>query len=339
MDKKKIIMDVDTGTDDACALVMAMLDPAVDLIGIMSVNGNLEVKLTTDNTLRVVDCCHKGGQVKVYRGADLPMVCTLDPHSLQSLDPIPHRQGQQKAHAMHSDHLPLPETALKEEAVRAVPWLIETLLAAEDKEITIVAVGPATNIGLALRSDERIAAKIRQIILMSGGDHIANATPAAEFNAFGDPEALEIILQSGIDTVIVTLDTTHKVLINEKQAAEIAAIGTAPAKLISDTISQRIDAYGQRDSDMSALKAAPLHDPLALCYAIHPEVLTELPEVSCHVTLTGPTTGQTVVDWRLRFEKEAPNCRFALNANGPLFYSWMLDILKADAARENSHGN
>jgi len=277
----------------------------------------------------VVECCGKAGQVKVYRGADLPMVCTLDPNSLQSLEPIPHREGMKIKGAIHSDHLPLPAPAIHEERQRAVPWLIDTLLAAGDHEITIVAVGPLTNIGLALRSDERIIAKIKEVVIMGGGDRITNASPAAEFNIFGDPEALEILLQSGIKTTIVPLDATHQALINEAQAADLLAIGTAPAKLFHDTIMERIAAYGRRDSDMGALKATPLHDPLALCYVIHPEVLPEVVPANCHVVLQGHATGRTVVDWRERYEKPPVNCYWACKADRKFFLGWITDVLTA----------
>ena len=78
-DRRKIIMDVDTGSDDAIALCMAMLDDSFDLLGVTTVNGNVELKLTTDNTLRVVDCCKKGDTVGVYKGAELPLCSTLIP--------------------------------------------------------------------------------------------------------------------------------------------------------------------------------------------------------------------------------------------------------------------
>lgn len=327
MEKIKLIMDVDTGTDDACALVMAMLDPAFDLLGITTVNGNLEVKLTTDNTLRVVQCCKAENRVKVYRGADLPMVCTLDSQSPQSLAPIPHREGMVVKGAIHAEHLPLPPATIHEEAQRAVPWLIETLSAAKDHSVTIVAVGPMTNIGLALRSDERIAKKIKQLVLMAGGDRINNATAAAEFNAFGDPEALEIIMQSGIDVVMVPLDATHQVLITEAQAHQLGAIGTAPALLIQNTILERIEAYAKRDSDMAAYRATPLHDPLALCYVIHPEVLTQLQPVNCHIARFGLASGQTIFDWRQRIEAAPTTCRLALKADSKVFVDWMSEIL------------
>ena len=93
MDKQKIIMDVDTGSDDAIALVMAMLDEHLDCLGITAVNGNVEVKLTTDNSLRVVECCDKQGEVKVYKGCDLPIASTLMPWTAQSLRPFPTREG------------------------------------------------------------------------------------------------------------------------------------------------------------------------------------------------------------------------------------------------------
>ena len=134
MAKEKIIMDVDTGSDDAIALVMSMLDPNFDLLGICSVNGNIEVKLTTDNSLRVVECCDKQGEVKVYKGCDLAMVATLTPWTAQSTGirspkvhnmPNPRREGTRAgAHEVHPEHLPLPEPKIKEESISAVEFYL-----------------------------------------------------------------------------------------------------------------------------------------------------------------------------------------------------------------------
>ncbi len=333
--RKKIIMDVDTGTDDAVALIMAMLCEEIDLLGICSVNGNLEVNLTTDNSLRVVECCGMQGKVGVYKGCEFPLVSTLWPYSAQSRRPIPKREGDSSyKYAIHADHLPLPEPKIKEEKESAVVWLINTLLNAQDGEITLVPVGPMTNIAAAMRVDPRIIPKIKEIVLM-GGSHIEhNASPVAEFNIWVDPEAMEILLQSGCKITMIPLDATHTACISREQADQFASLGTKPAKLTSDVILERIEGYANRDPEMAAKQITPLHDALAVCYLIHPEVITEMIECTCHVDISGGLAyGQTVLDLRGELNEEPHNCMFALKADKELFFNWMYEILNTDKKR------
>lgn len=336
MDKIKVIMDVDTGTDDAVALCMAMLADEFDLLGITSVNGNVEVRLTTDNSLRVVECCGKQGKVQVYEGADLPLTCTLDKNSPQSLEPLPFREGMHKEDVMHNFHLPLPETDLKPSEKCATVFLIETLLASKDHEVVLCPVGPLTNIALAIRSCPAIVKKIKKIVLMGGGHAIVNTTSAAEFNIFADPEAAEIVLQSGADITFVPLDATHHALINDVQAKEILAIGTPAAKLIHDVVNERIEHYTKRDRDMKELKATPVHDALAIMAVAHPEVLKDVRECHCDINLSnGAGSGRTIFDLRDRNVPVPPNCKVALSADNEMFVNWVKEVLIKDKERKS----
>jgi len=332
INKRKIIMDVDTGTDDAVALVMAMLCRDFELLGICSVNGNLEVKLTTDNSLRVVDCCEMQDKIKVYKGCEYPLVSTLSPYSAQSRYPIPRREGKNRYEfAIHSDHLPLPEPTITEEKESAVVWLIRTLLDAQNGEITLIPVGPMTNIATAIRADPRIISKIKEIVLMGGSLSTHNASPVAEFNIWADPEAMEILIQSGCKITMIPLDATHTACISKEQADKIAALGTKPAKLVSDIICERIAGYAKRDPEMEARQITPLHDALAICYVLHPEVITDMIECTCHVDISGGRAyGQTVLDLRGKLNIEPHNCMFALKANKDLFFNWIYEVLEYD---------
>ncbi len=343
MEKEKIILDVDTGTDDAVAIIMAMLCQDFDLLGITTVNGNVELKLTTDNTLRVVDYCGMGDKVKVVQGCDLPLVSTLLPWTPQStgimtaytkndIRCIPRREGMRTGAEMHGDHLPLPETTLKPIEKSAVIWLVETLLEAEDHSITLIPVGPLTNIAVAMRADPRITKKIKRIVLMGGGYLVNSRTPAAEFNIWADPEAAEIVLQSGCDITFVPLDATHSAYITTEQAEKIRAIGTKEAEFVASTILGRIKGYVNRDRDMSQYDGAPIHDALAVCAVLHPEVLTEVIECNCHVDISGGYAyGQTILDRRELKNGEPKNCKFALKADREMFFEWMENILKNSA--------
>ena len=329
MEKRKIIMDVDTGSDDAIALVLAMLSEDFDVLGICAVNGNVEVKLTTDNSLRVVECCDKQGIVPVFKGCEYPMTSTLLPWRKTR---IPIREGVRKTtEVVHPDHLPLPAPIIKEEKDSAVVWLINTLLAAEDGEITLVPVGPMTNIGVAMRADPRIIPKIKEIMIMGGGHLVNNSSPAAEFNIWVDPESMEIILQSGCKVTMVPLDATHQAYITVEEAKKIRAIGTKPAILVADLVEQRTLGYGKMDAEMLAIGGAPIHDALAVCALVHPDVLKDVRHVNCHVDISGGfADGQTIIDRRIRVNPEPLNCYFALGADKNMFYNWVVDVLEKD---------
>ncbi|MEG1514952.1 MAG: nucleoside hydrolase [Clostridia bacterium] len=347
-DKRKIIMDVDTGSDDAIALVMSMLDEHFDLLGICSVNGNIEVKLTTDNSLRVVECCDKQDTVKVYKGCDLPIASTLLPWTAQStgiqsegtlihgpLRPNPRREGVRAGNQeVHPEHLPLPVPTTKEGDESAVVWLINTLMAADDGEVTLIPVGPLTNVAVAIRADPRICKKIREIVIMGGGHLVNNSSPASEFNIWVDPEAMEIVIQSGCKITMVPLDATHQAYITAEESKRIRDIGTRPATLVADLIEQRTVGYSRSDAEMRDLKGAPIHDALAVCAVLYPEVLKNVLHCNCHVDISkGYAYGQTIIDRRIRVNPEPLNCHFALGADRKMFYDWVVKVLEDDKAR------
>ncbi len=184
----KVILDVDTGTDDAIAIMLALLSPELDVIGICSVNGNRGIEFTTENTLRVVEYLG-AAQVPVHRGCVLPMVSTLSPGRRIN---IPYTGPEDPEDNVHGDYVDLPPATIKPAPGNAVSWLIDTLMESEG-DITLVPVGPLTNIAMALRAEPAIAEKIKQIVLMGGGCREANITPSAEFNFWIDPEAANIV--------------------------------------------------------------------------------------------------------------------------------------------------
>lgn len=327
--RKKIILDVDTGSDDAVAIVCALLSRECEVLGICTVGGNVELKNTTDNTLRTVECCGRG-DVGVYMGSELPLVSTLVPWGLQAQE-LPRREGtlNQDA-AVHTDHLPLPPTTLKVRPESAAVWLINALLSSEDSSVTLVPVGPITNLALALRADGRIVPKIREVVLMGGTHDVYAPTQAAEFNVWCDPEALEIVLQSGIKVTMISLDATSHALLNRAQAAEIRAVGTPPALLTADLIEHRLHAAELLGAAKGASVGAALHDPLAVCAALHPEVLTCVEYTSCHVDLgRGYAYGETVLSRNYKNGVTMPpNCYYARSADSEFFFSWLLSVLK-----------
>ena len=288
------------------------------------------MKNTTDNTLRVVECCNCQEKVKVYRGAELPMVSTLVPWGLQAGE-LPRVEGSRdQSAAVHTDHLPLPPTNLRPEMKSAVIWLVETLLAAKDGEITLVPVGPLTNLGLALRADPRIAKKICRVVMMGGSHNTYPPTQAAEFNVWCDPEAAEIVLQSGIPVTMISLDATSHACLNREQAAQIRAIGTAPAKLCANLIEHRLDASARMGDLQGTGVGVALHDALAVCALVHPDVI-KTEHVSCHVDLgRGYAYGETLLNRNYHFEEMPKNCDYAWSADSDSFYQWLYKTLQCN---------
>ncbi|MZL70325.1 nucleoside hydrolase [Bittarella massiliensis (ex Durand et al. 2017)] len=321
---KKVILDVDTGPDDAVAIIAALLAPELEVVGICSVNGNREVALTTDNTLRVKALM--GADVPVYRGCEYPLVATLTPGRRPG---IPRREGQIRptGSRIQGDHLPFPATDLTEEPESAVTWLVDTLLHAEEK-ITLIPVGPLTNLAVALRAAPRIAEHIEEVVLMGGGHRVQNTTPMTEYNVWVDPEALEVVLQSGCKVTVVPLDATMECYLTQADADEIRGFGGPGAEAVAFLVDEWLRDY-RDDPAMKGYPGVPVHDALAVCAAIDPSILTDLRPVCCHVDIAGGyADGQTCLDLRARLEKEGANCLFAFHADREKFAATLKKILK-----------
>lgn len=337
MDREKIILDVDTGSDDAVAIVCAMLSKEIELLGITTVGGNVELKNTTDNTLRVVEMCGGKDKIPVFKGCELPLASTLVPWGIQG-QTLPHYEKPLgKSAKVHPDHLPLPKATMKEQDKRAAIWIVEKLLEMPDKSVTIVPVGPQTNIALAIRADDRILRKIKRVVMMGGTHNTYPPTQGAEFNVWVDPEAVEIVLTSGLDVTMVSLDATSDACLTHEQTDNIRKIGTRPASFIAEMIEQRLFASNSTlGNTKGKIVGAALHDPLAVCAAVHPEVLTDIWHTSCHIDLgRGYAYGETVLgrNYRTMEDEEGRtidlpvNCHFARKADSDFFYNWLYNTL------------
>ena len=273
MSPEKIILDVDTGSDDAVAIICAALSSKIELHSICTVWGNRPLSQTTDNTLRVVDMLGIGETVKVYPGCETSMVATLLANRHAGYGGQRKSVNGGKEISMHQetiDELPAPHTLPQNK--RAVMHYVDTIMNGEDGEFTLVPVGPLTNIAMALRVEPRIAKKIKQIVLMGGGCRRSNSTAAAEFNIWGDPEAAQIVFTCGAKVTVVPLDATQNACINSDEVEALYQMGTPAATCVADMIKHRIAAYSQLQP-MDRLDSAPVHDALTVCYLIQPDVL------------------------------------------------------------------
>jgi len=307
----KVILDVDTGTDDAVALMIAALSPDLELVGATTVNGNTNVDNTTENTLRVFDWIGMP-DVPVHRGMSQPLART----QMEQRNP---------ARRIHGDLLDLPPaSAARLRPGHAVDWLIETYLAS-DGDIVLCPVGPLTNIATAIQKEPAILERIPQIVLMGGAHDHGNMTPSAEFNIWLDPEAARIVVNCGRPIRMIPLDATHRALVSKEDCERLRATGTPAGEAAARFTLKRIDGY-DASQPMHRAGAAPVHDALAVCSIIDPSVVTthHIPvDVEVFAELS---VGRTVCDFRFRGGKPA-NVDFALDADEPKFVGMLLEIL------------
>ncbi len=285
MAPQKLILDVDTGTDDAIALMLAVRHPDLEVVGVTTVNGNNPVDACTDNTLRVLDLL--GADVPVHEGAASPL--------LRDDFPIPravlHRDG-----SMHPRELPLPRPRSTKADARAAEFLVETYMAATEP-ITLVPVGPLTNIALAIRLEPRIVDRIPRTVIMGGAHELGNVTPSAEFNVWVDPDAARIVLRAGLpDVVLVPLDATHRALVSSADCARLRDTGTPAGRAAADIIEDRIAAY-DRLQPMDTASTAPVHDALCVAYLVDRDVVSGRPAHVDVETRGELTLGRTVIDY------------------------------------------
>lgn len=299
MGKRKIILDVDTGTDDAMAILVAALSGEFDILGITVVQGNQPLKNTLENTLRVVQFL--GLDIPVYGGCPSPMVQTLSPGRMKNqIVQVFEKEINGVKINIHDEYLDLPESRIKPQKQHAVSFLLECLEEAEEK-ITLVSVGPPTNLGMALRMKPEITEKIEEIVIMGGGVNLANRTSAAEMNFYMDPEASQILIQADVRKYIFPLDATCSVLFSKKEAAEIAALENPCAEFFASLMTHfidRITALGIRNNSGNSHDIA-IHDVLCILFLIDPDIVLEMKKENCDVDFSGGIAdGQLIVDRR-----------------------------------------
>ena len=314
--RRKLILDVDTGTDDAVAVMLAALHPALDLVACTTVNGNVAVEYATDNTLRVLD--HIGrSDIPVHQGLSRPLV--------RPDFPIP-RTIDDRAGKIHGRTLSLPAPKSTKAAAGAVEFLIETFRNTTD-EIVLVPVGPLTNIAAALSAYPKLAERVPEVVIMGGGHEIGNVTPSAEFNVWADPEAASIVFSAGFRKLtLVPLDATHRALVSRDDCTALRALGTPAGQAAADLIGHRIVAHDDSQK-MPVAHTTPVHDALCVSFLVHPTIITTRHLHVAVETQGSLTVGRTVIDTHFRGGNE-PQCDVAFDADAKRF----VDLLMATFA-------
>jgi inosine-uridine nucleoside N-ribohydrolase len=310
----RLIIDCDTGSDDAVAIMAAALHPELDLIAVTTVNGNVPLENTTDNSLRVLD--HIGSEVPVFAGAPRPLV--------RPDFPIPRAVLNARNPEFQKLSLDFPDARSSVRPGNAVQFLIDTYLDDSNLDVVLVAVGPLTNVALALAAEPSLAARIPKLVIMGGSIGWGNVTAAAEFNFWVDPEAAEAVLSAGIrEVVILPLDATHDAPLSLADCDRLDAIGTPAATGTSMLVRHRIGHYP--DAPDAEKLTAPVHDALCVAYLVHPEVLTEVGEYAVHVETQGERTlGAMLADDR-GWSTDIRNACVARRADEHVFMRFLTD--------------
>ncbi|MFF1821125.1 nucleoside hydrolase [Kribbella sp. NPDC058245] len=277
---KPVILDVDTGLDDACALLLAARHPELDLRAVTCVGGNVGLDDVVINTLTVLEAAGRT-DVPVARGAALPLLQL----------PV----TAQHVHGMDGlGDLDWPRSTREPSPTPAVELLRETLqdAAAKGAPITLIPLAPMTNIALLLRTYPEAAAGLREIVFMGGGGGIGNVTASAEFNVWTDPEAAAIVLAAAaeldVPVTMYGLDVFYDVVVTLEQARELG--GSPSADLARKLIEKRTELYGDG--------GASIGDGGAVCAVIDPDGLTTQ-RLPVRVELAGSwSRGRTIVDTR-----------------------------------------
>ncbi|SFG18113.1 purine nucleosidase [Palleronia marisminoris] len=305
----KIIIDTDPGQDDAVAILAALASPELEVLGITAVAGNVPLDLTQKNA-RIV--CELAGRtdIPVFAGARQPLK-----RPLVTAEHVHGRTG------LDGPDLPDPTMPLQEQ--HAVDFIIETLRREPSGSVTLVPIGPLTNIAMALMKAPDIAPKIARIVLMGGAYfEVGNITPAAEFNIYVDPEAAQLVFHAGAPITVLPLDVTHKAMVTGKRNDVFRALGTP----VGRAVAEMTDFYERFDKEKYGSDGAPLHDPCTIAWLLKPELFTGREinvEVECDSDLT---RGMTVADWWSITDRPA-NALFIGDLDAQGFFDLLTDRL------------
>jgi purine nucleosidase len=273
---KPVILDVDTGIDDALAIAYALNSPELEVIGLTTCFGNGPIEYTTRNTLIVLE--QLGKSVPVYSGADKPLSRPAKqfPTHVHGEDGLGNRV--EKASDMEA------------ETLGAVDYIISEVKK-RPHEITIIAVGPLTNLALAVQKEPEIATLVKEVVIMGGAVFVkGNVTPYSEANVLTDPEAADYVFSSGLPVTVVGLDVTMQTLLPNSTLADWRALGTDVAHFFADMTSFYMHAY---ETFHPGIGGCALHDPLAVGVVIDPSFVKK-GKWNVKVVLEGEETGRTV---------------------------------------------
>ncbi len=255
MEKRRIILDVDTGHDDAVAIALAAgLKDEIELDGLIACAGNQVREKTLENTLNLAEAL--GIDAPVFAGAPGPLV-----------------RKRVIAGTIHGesgfDGPVFPPRKKQECRGNGILWAVKHVID-NPGEITYVSVGPWTDLATCIKADERFAPSLKEIVLMGGAvDHPGNTTPSAEFNVYADPEAASIVMQSGAPVTMMGLDVTLQVLLTDEILEKVRERKTKYSRIFLDSMGFYIPSLIKATGNMPAM-----HDPCCIAYLADPDIFT-----------------------------------------------------------------
>ncbi len=294
-----IVFDTDPGHDDAFALLVAARAPELKLLAVTSVAGNQTLDKTTLNARRVMTMAGL---------RDVPVAAGMASPLLRALHTVPHIHG---VSGLDGYDFGPPEVELAPE--HAVDLMIR-VVGESPEPVTLVPVGPLTNVAMALLRAPEIKDQVARIVLMGGAAELGNVTPAAEFNIYVDPEAAAIVFGAGIPITMVGLDATHKARVRPAERERIRNLGNPVGQMVAELMIW----YGQFHRRKYGWDDPPVHDALAVAAVIRPDLI-ETRHVNVVVETAGTyTAGRTVCDLRGVTDR-APNADVAMEVNREAF--------------------
>ncbi|NJC95561.1 MAG: nucleoside hydrolase [Anaerolineae bacterium] len=313
MSLKRILIDTDPGIDDSLAILLALASPELSLEGLSIVHGNCSLEQATLNGLSILELAH-AGHIPLAKGCELPLV-----------------QPSLLATETHGNtglgYAKLPEPRIKPSVRNGCDFLIEKVMA-NPGEITLVAIGPLTNVALAIRKEPRFAKSLKEIIIMGGAiRHEGNQTALAEFNTYVDPHAAHIVFHAGIPTTLVPLDVTYQCILTAPDVERLLKIDSPIPKFIKAAT----DFYMEYHDAYQGIKGCIINDPLALALTFGPE-LCDYQELPVDVDISGGVSmGKTFADF-YNYHKKPANMKVALGVRARDFIELFLERMERLAA-------
>jgi inosine-uridine nucleoside N-ribohydrolase len=318
-----VIIDTDPGVDDALALILALQSPELSVDAITTVSGNVHVDLATHNALTVLGLFPPGRRPAVAKGADRPLT--------RAWDTAAHVHGDDGLGGISQLRLPdgqprYPAASTSLASYDAATCLLDLTRRAPG-QLTLVALGPLTNLAQALRRDASLARQLAGVVIMGGAVTVpGNVTPVAEFNIHVDPEAAQVVFSSGLPITLIGLDVTEQVRLSAEMLDPHIRYRHSPhSRFVVECTAQTI----QYSTRVERPPGMAMHDPLAVGALIDPTIVRTVP-LSIQVETKGDfTTGMLVADRRaLRDDRKAPaNANVALEVEAARFLAMFLHRL------------
>lgn len=316
MQKKKIIIDTDPGIDDAMAIFVALQSPEIEVIGITTTFGNVYTSLATRNALHLLDVAGRS-DIPVAQGSHVTISKVT---KLRIADFVHGTDG------LGNQNFPPPKgTPIQQSG----PSFLVEQANLYPGQLTVVALGPLTNIALAMQLDPQFSQKVGQIVLLGGAFSVnGNVNPAAEANIFGDPDAADLVFTSGADILAVGINVTHQVILTDDDREKLARSEGKFAQYLCKIL----DIYFSYHRDAYNTKGVYLHDPTALLAAVNPSLFTYTEGV-VRVQTTGITRGLTLFDnTKKRFAEvtewsDKPKVKVAVTVDAPAVVALVMERL------------